>query len=222
MSKIAIILPCLNEAPTLEKVIVSFKQYLPNAVIYLIDNGSTDESLEIAQKQDNINILIEENKGKANAVKKAFKEIDADIYIMVDTDNTYELKNVAQYVDYFEKNHLDYLNIVRKYSSEYKYNILRRFGNKIFDYVVNSLFKTKSNDILSGFKIFSNNFVKPFDIKTNGFELETEMFLYSKKNKFNSDEMSCDYYPRVYNSHSKLSFLIDGIEILKFVFLYEK
>ncbi|MCR5261319.1 MAG: glycosyltransferase family 2 protein [Candidatus Gastranaerophilales bacterium] len=220
--QIAFIVPCLNEALTIGKVIAKIEEVLPEAIICVIDNNSTDNTVEEAQKFPKVTLLHEYKAGKANAVKKAFDEIDADIYIMVDADDTYDLSKTREYLKYFNENDIDYMNVKRKYLQQEEHNIFRRLGNRVFNKFLQIVLGSSSDDVLSGFKLMSKKFVKSFDIKSGGFELETEIFLFAKHNNFKTAEMVCDYYPRIENSYSKLSFWKDGTRILKFILCYNK
>ena len=215
--EIAVILPCLNEELTIGMVIQQVQKYLPEAKIYVIDNNSDDNSISEANKFNNINIIVEQNRGKGNVVKRAFNDIDADIYIMVDTDATYELCELPNYIKTFVEKNMDYMNIIREYLDKEQYNPIRKIGNILFNLCLKTLLGPYSNDILSGFKIFSKKFVKEFEVKTNGFEIETEMYLFARKNNYICGELSCKYYSRIKNSHSKLSIFKDGFCILKYI-----
>ncbi len=215
--KIAVILPCLNEELTIGKVIQDVLKYLPESSIYVIDNASDDNSVKEVQKFDGVNIIIEPKRGKGNVIKKAFSTIDADIFIMVDADATYDFCEIQNYLKVFIDKNMDYMNIARKYSDKDSFNPFRRFGNILLNAIIKMLFGPYSNDILSGFKIVSKKYVKEFDINTEGFEIETEMYFYARKNNYICGELSCNYYQRTKNSYSKLSVLKDSFCILKYI-----
>ena len=210
--EIAFIIPCLNEELSISSVINEIKKQLPNANVFVCDNNSTDKTAEIASKCG-AKIIYEKNEGKGNAVSKLFSYVDADIYFMVDGDNTYDLSKIKVHTNTFINEDLDMLVGARKSLDKDSYRLGHRFGNIMFTKIVNFLFKSKLNDIFSGYRIFSKKFVKSMPIISNEFEVETELSIYSLNLGLNICEVDVNYYSRMVGSSSKLKTFQDGFKI---------
>lgn len=214
--EVAVLIPCYNEQATIRKVILSFKEILPEAQIYVYDNHSTDDTVKEASIEGVI-IRNEDKRGKGYVVCKMFREIEADIYILVDGDTTYDITNASNLVEILSEKDLDMINVARISTNKNTYKLGRKLGNIIINNIVGFLLKTDMTDVLSGYKIFNRSFVKNFPCCTCGFEIEIEMILYCIKQKLKTAEYNTLYYPRPENSTTKLSFFKDGFGILLFL-----
>lgn len=212
--KIAVLLPCYNEEKAIEKVIKDFKKYLPKAEIYVYDNNSTDKTAEIALKAGAI-VRKEPMQGKGNVVRRMFADIDADIYIMSDGDETYDIKRAPELIETLKENQIDMLVGARKEREQECYRAGHRFGNVLLTKLVQTFFKHKLKDMLSGYRVFSKRFVKTFPAQSMGFEIETELTVYALSAKLPIMEVDTDYFARPEGSFSKLSTYKDGIRILR-------
>lgn len=226
MDNIAVILPAYNEALTIKDTILSFYKELPDAKIVVVDNNSKDETSQIAKetfKEHNINgvLLFESAQGKANAVRYAFKVIEADIYIMSDADMTYPASQVHELIKPIKDHNYDMVVGDRHtgggYEKENK-RALHNFGNNLVKNMVNKLFRSNLADIMSGYRAFSAKFVKNYPILVEGFELETDMTLHALDKRFKIKEMPIEYKDRPEGSFSKLSTFNDGMKVLWTIF----
>ena len=212
--KIAVLLPCYNEEKAIEKVIKDFKKYLPKADIYVYDNNSTDKTAEIALKTGAV-VRKEPMQGKGNVVRRMFADIDADIYVMSDGDETYDIKRAPELIKTLKDNQIDMLVGARKEKEQECYRAGHRFGNVLLTKLVQTFFKHKLKDMLSGYRVFSRRFVKTFPAQSMGFEIETELTVYALSAKLPIMEVDTDYFARPEGSFSKLSTYKDGIRILR-------
>src|SRR3990167_6437582 len=180
--EIAILVPCHNEAITIANVIANFKKALPFSKIYVYDNNSTDNTAAIAKSCGAIT-RCENNKGKGNVVRRMFADIDADIYVLVDGDNTYEAAKAPELIQKLLDDQLDMvIGARREKIEEEKYAVYRpghRFGNSLFSKLIASLFGKQFHDVFSGYRVFSKRFVKSFPAMSRGFEIETELTIHS-------------------------------------------
>ncbi|MCW3161008.1 glycosyltransferase family 2 protein [Chryseobacterium oryctis] len=218
--KIAVLVPCYNEALTIGKVVSDFKTFLPNADIYVYDNNSKDETVAIAKKAGAI-VRHEKRQGKANVVFKMFREIEADIYIMIDGDDTYPVDCVQEMINQFIDNNCDMLVGDRLSNNSYKKENKRafhNFGNNLVRNLINIFFGSELKDILSGYRIFSRKFVKNYASTIKGFELETDLSIYSLHNGLAIEEYSINYRDRPEGSESKLNTFTDGFKVIKLFF----
>ena len=218
--KIAIIIPCYNEGISIAKVIDDFRHELPEADIYVYDNNSTDNTIEIAQQHGAI-IKKEYRQGKGNVVRSMFREIEADIYIMTDGDDTYPALSVHNLIEPVINGQTDMAVGDRHSSGAYKNKntrALHNFGNHLVTKSINVLFNANLHDIMSGYRVFNRKFVKNMAINSNGFEIETEMTLHCLDKKFTLSEIPIDYQERPEGSYSKLNTFSDGAKILKTIF----
>jgi len=214
--KTAVLIPCYNEAKTIEKVVKDFKTALPHADIYVYDNNSMDGTDKIAKKAGAI-VRYEYKQGKGNVVRSMFREIDADCYIMTDGDDTYPADAAPQ----LEKAVLDGradMVIGDRLSSTYFTENKRPFhnvGNKLVRGLINSLYKANVNDIMTGYRAFSYQFVKSFPVLSKGFEIETEMTIFTLDSNFNIVEIPIEYRDRPEGSESKLNTYSDGFKVIR-------
>ena len=217
MEKIAVLIPCYNEESTIEKVIKDFKKELPNADIYVYNNNSKDKTAEIAKKNGAI-VRNEYRQGKGNVVRSMFREIEADIYVMVDGDDTYPAEEVHKLIEPIAEGQADMVVGDRLSNGTYKNENKRKFhdfGNKLVKRNINKIFKTNLNDIMTGYRAFNKKFVKNVPIVSKKFEVETEMTLYALDKNFRIKEIPITYRNRPNGSVSKLRTFRDGIKILK-------
>ena len=214
--KIAILIPCYNEAKTIEKVINDYKKALPESDIYVYDNNSSDGTDKIAKKAGAI-VRYENRQGKGNVIRTMFKEIDADCYLMIDGDDTYPAESAREMCDYVLKDKVDMV-IGDRLSSTYFEENKRPFhntGNKLVRGLINSLFKSNVRDIMTGYRAFSYDFVKTFPVLSQGFEIETEMTIHALDKNMHIKEIPIEYRDRPEGSVSKLNTFSDGFKVLK-------
>lgn len=216
--KIAAIIPCYNEELTIKQVICDIQKYCPKCEIYVFDNNSSDNSYNIAKETGAIVNKVS-YQGKGEVIRRAFADIDSDIYIMVDADMQYDLSEINNFINYFTENKLDMLNISREVVDETVHRKEHSFGNMMLTIFANFLFGKKFNDMLSGYRIFSKRFVKSFPANSRGFEIETELTIYALQMRLPIDEVSAKYIKRPEGSHSKLNTFKDGFRIL-FTIIY--
>ena len=203
--KIAVLIPCYNEELTIKKVIEDFKRELPEADIYVYNNNSKDKTYEIASKCGVI-VRNEYNQGKGNVVRRMFREIDADIYIMVDADDTYPAEFVHKLIEPIKNNTADMVVGDRLSNGTYKKENKRKFhnfGNNLVKKAINTVFKSNLNDIMSGYRAFNKMFVKNIPVLSSKFEIETEMTLHALDKKFIVKEIPIEYRDRPEGSVSK-------------------
>ena len=216
--KIAAIIPCYNEELTIKQVICDIQKYCPKCEIYVFDNNSSDNSYNIAKETGAIVNKVS-YQGKGEVIRRAFADIDSDIYIMVDADMQYDLSEINNFINYFTENKLDMLNISREVVDETVHRKGHSFGNMMLTGFANFIFGKKFNDMLSGYRIFSKRFVKSFPANSRGFEIETELTIYALQMRLPIDEVSAKYIKRPEGSHSKLNTFKDGFIIL-FTIIY--
>ena len=217
MKKIAVLIPCYNEELTIEKVIKDFKEELPEADIYVYDNNSKDKTAEIAQNAGAI-VKHEYRQGKGNVVRTMFMDIDADIYVMVDGDDTYPAEEVHKLIKPIEEERADMVIGDRLTNGTYQKENKRHFhefGNNLVRKAINILFNTKLKDIMTGYRVFNKTFVKNMPVLSPKFEIETEMSLHALDKKFIIEEIPIVYRDRPEGSTSKLNTIGDGIKVVK-------
>ena len=219
--KIAVLLPCYNEAKAIKKVVKDFKKYLPEADVYVYDNNSTDNTAEIARKAGAI-VRQEPFQGKGNVVRRMFADIDADIYVMSDGDETYDIKRTPDLIKTLKDGQYDMVVGARKEVDLACYRVGHRWGNVLLTRLVQTFFRHKLEDMLSGFRVFSKRYVKTFPAQSAGFEIETELTVYALSSRMRIKEVDTDYFPRPVGSFSKLSTYRDGIRILKTIVMLVK
>lgn len=215
MDKIAVLIPCYNEEKTIAKVVKDAKAALPEAVIYVYDNNSKDRTVEIAREAGAI-ICHEYMQGKGNVIRRMFREIDAQCYIMVDGDDTYPMEYAAEMVDKVLSKNADMVvgdRLSTTYFTENK-RPFHNFGNSIVRGSINTLFKSEIKDIMTGYRAFSYQFVKTFPVMSKGFEIETEMTIHAVNNNMQVENVLVDYRDRPEGSESKLNTYSDGMKVL--------
>ena len=216
--KTAILIPCYNEAKTIEKVVTDFKKHMPHADIYVYDNNSTDKTDEIAKKAGAI-VKYEFQQGKGNVVRSMFREINADCYIMVDGDDTYPVEPAIEFERLILNGEADMVIGDRLSSTYFEENdrLFHNTGNKVVRKFINLFFKSNLNDIMTGMRGFSYNFVKSFPISSREFEIETEMSVFALINNFKIKEIPVEYRDRVEGSESKLNTYKDGYKVIMMI-----
>lgn len=216
MDKIAVLVPCYNEAQTIKKVVEDFKRVLPQAVIYVYNNNSTDDTAKIAAEAGAI-VRNEYKQGKGNVIRRMFREIDAECYIMTDGDDTYPAEFAPQMADMVLNKNCDMVVGDRLSSTYFQENKrpFHNFGNDIVRKSINFLFKSKIKDIMTGFRAFSYQFVKTFPVLSTGFEIETEMTIHAVDKNMAVGNVVIDYRDRQEGSESKLNTFSDGFKVIK-------
>ena len=217
MEKIAVLIPCYNEELTIEKVIKDFKKELPEAKIYVYNNNSKDRTPEIARENGAI-VVNEYKQGKGNVVRSQFRDIDADIYVMVDGDDTYPAEFVHELIKAVTSGQADMAIGDRLSNGTYQKENKRHFhefGNNLVRKTINVLFKTDLKDIMTGYRVFNKRFVKNMPVMSPNFEIETEMSLYALDKRYTIKEIPIIYRDRPEGSTSKLNTIDDGIKVVK-------
>jgi glycosyltransferase involved in cell wall biosynthesis len=214
--RIAVLIPCYNEAVAIGKVVEDFKRALPRATIYVYDNNSVDGTAEIAARAGAV-VRRERRQGKGHVMRRMFADIDADIYVMVDGDDTYDAASARALVDRLREGPFDLVNAARVESAEAAYRPGHRFGNKLLTGLVTAIFGSASRDMLSGYKAMSRRFVKSFPALSTGFEIETELLVHALEIGISSDEIETPYKERPPGSTSKLRTFHDGARILRLI-----
>ena len=211
--EIAVIIPCYNEEVAIAAVIRKFKMVLPQAKIYVYDNNSSDKTVENAKAEGAI-VRFENLQGKGNVVRRMFADIEADIYVMSDGDETYDIAKTPQLIQVLKEEQLDMVIGMRKEVDLAAYRVGHRWGNSILTKLVQYFFNSPLEDMLSGFRVFSKRFVKTFPAQSKGFEIETELTVHALSSRIPMKEVETDYFARPEGSVSKLSTLKDGLRIL--------
>lgn len=216
MDKIAVLIPCYNESQTITKVVTDFRKTLPEAVIYVYDNNSTDGTDELARKAGAV-VRYEYQQGKGNVVRRMFQEVEADCYIMVDGDDTYPAVHAREMADKVLQRNADMV-VGDRLSSTYFTENKRRFhnsGNAFVRKSINWLFHNSIKDIMTGYRAFSYRFVKTFPVLSQGFEIETEMSIHAVDKNLAVENVIIDYQDRPEGSESKLNTVSDGMKVLR-------
>ena len=216
MDKIAVLIPCYNESSTISKVVKDFKRVLPEAVVYVYDNNSTDGTDKIAEEAGAI-VRYEHRQGKGNVIRRMFREVDAQCYIMTDGDDTYPAESAGKMADLVLKKNVDMVVGDRLSSTYFKENKrpFHNMGNSLVRKSINVLFKNDIKDIMTGFRAFSFEFVKTFPVLSKGFEIETEMSIHAVEKNMYVENVIIDYRDRPEGSESKLNTYSDGMKVLK-------
>ena len=217
--KIAVLIPCYNEELTVEKTVSDFKRVLPNADIYVYNNNSMDRTKELALKAGAI-VKDEYRQGKGAVVRSMFRDIDADVYIMVDGDDTYPAEEVEGLITPVLEGKADMVIGDRLSSTYYSENKrpFHNFGNSLVKGLINFLFKSDLNDIMTGYRSFSKKFVKCMPVMSNGFQIETEMTIFALTNNMQVVNVPITYRDRPEGSESKLNTFSDGFKVLLTLF----
>ena len=215
-NRIAVLIPCYNERQTIEKVVKDYKKALPEADIYVYDNNSTDGTNKIARRAGAI-VRYETKQGKGNVMRAMFRDIEADCYLMVDGDDTYSAEDARKMCEYVLKDNVDMV-IGDRLSGTYFKEKTRKFhksGNRIVRWTINTIFRRKINDIMTGYRALSYQFVKSYPVLAKGFELETEMTIHAIDKNFTLKEIPIKYKERAAGSISKLNTYSDGVKVIK-------
>jgi glycosyltransferase involved in cell wall biosynthesis len=213
--RIAVLLPCYNEAQTIGDTVAAFREVLPGAKVYVYDNNSKDATSEVASAAGAI-VQTERRQGKGHVVRRMFADIDADIYVMADGDNTYDAPSVVPLVEKLLAENLDMVVGSRAKTDDPRaYRQGHRLGNRMLTGVVSWIFGNDFQDMLSGYRVFSRRFVKSFPSLSRGFEIETELTVHALHLAMPVGEYVTPYFARPEGSTSKLSTYKDGIKILK-------
>ena len=219
MDKIAVLIPCYNEEQTIAKVVEEVREALPEAVVYVYDNNSTDRSAELAENAGAV-IRHEYKQGKGNVIRRMFREIDAECYLMIDGDDTYPLNCARELVDKVLKHHADMV-VGDRLSSTYFVENKRpfhNFGNSLMRAGINRLFRSDIKDIMTGYRAFSYEFVKTFPVFSKGFEIETEMTIHAVNYNMQVENVVVEYRDRPEGSVSKLNTYSDGMKVIHKMF----
>ena len=216
MDKIAVLIPCYNEEKTVEKVVADVKNALPEATVYVYDNNSTDRTAELAVKAGAI-LRHEYKQGKGNVIRRMFREIDAECYLMIDGDDTYPLDCAKELVDKVLYHNADMVVGDRLSSTYFTENKrpFHNFGNTLMRTCINRLFRTEIKDIMTGYRAFSYEFVKTFPVISAGFEIETEMTIHAVNYNMQVDNVIVQYRDRPEGSESKLNTYKDGMKVIR-------
>lgn len=216
MDKIAVLIPCYNESRTIEKVVTDFKRVLPEAVIYVYDNNSTDGTDEIARKAGAV-VRYEYQQGKGNVIRRMFRDIDAECYIMTDGDDTYPAEAAPEMIAKVLERNADMVVGDRLSSTYFTENKrpFHNFGNSLVRKSINVLFHTDIKDIMTGYRAFSYQFVKSFPVLSKGFEIETEMSIHAADKNMFVENVVIDYRDRPEGSVSKLNTYSDGMRVIR-------
>jgi glycosyltransferase involved in cell wall biosynthesis len=223
MDKVAVLIPCYNEAKTIKKVVEDFKKELPEAVIYVYDNNSKDGTDKIAKEAGAI-VKYETRQGKGNVIRSMFREIDAEAYVMVDGDDTYPAESAREMVKAVLEENVDMV-IGDRLSSTYFTENKRPFhnvGNVTVRALINRIYKSDIRDVMTGLRAFSYKFVKTFPVMSRGFELETEMTIHCLDKNLKVKNVIIEYRDRPADSPSKLNTIPDGIRVIKTIFGFYK
>ena len=215
MDKIAVLIPCYNEGKTIEKVVTDFKKVLPEAVIYVYDNNSTDGTAQIAEKAGAV-VRHEYCQGKGNVIRRMFQEVDAKCYLMVDGDDTYPAESAREMADKVLERKVDMVVGDRLSSTYFEENKrpFHNFGNSIVRWGINTFFKNDIKDIMTGYRAFSYRFVKTFPVLSKGFEIETEMSIHAIDKNMFVENVVIEYRGRPEGSESKLNTYSDGMKVI--------
>lgn len=216
MDQIAVLIPCYNEAKTIEKVISDTRKFLPEAVIYVYDNNSSDDTAALAEAAGAV-VRKERKQGKGNVIRRMFREIDAQCYLMIDGDDTYPLDCARELVDLVLDKQSDMVVGDRLSSTYFTENKrpFHNFGNSLMRTSINHLFHTDIKDIMTGYRAFSYHFVKTFPVVSKGFEIETEMTIHAVNYGMQVDNVIVEYRDRPEGSVSKLNTYKDGMKVIR-------
>jgi glycosyltransferase involved in cell wall biosynthesis len=215
------LVPCFNEATTIGTVIDDFRRALPTAAVYVYDNNSTDDTRERAAAAG-ATVRTERLQGKGNVVRRMFADVEADAYVLVDGDGTYEAATATQMVELLVGESLDLVNGARVATSEGAYRLGHAFGNKLLTGAVALIFGDRIRDMLSGYRVLSHRFVKSFPALAAGFEIETELTVHALELRLPMAEIDTPYRERPAGSSSKLRTFRDGLRILRTIVLLVK
>jgi glycosyltransferase involved in cell wall biosynthesis len=213
-ARIAVLIPCYNEAATIAHVVTDFRRTLPDAEIYVYDNDSQDETSSLAL-QAGAHVRHEMLRGKGNVVRRMFSDVEADVYVLTDGDSTYDSAPAPSMIHMLLQNRLDMVNGARVSTHQAAYRFGHRSGNILFSRTAAWIFGDRITDMLSGYRVFSRRFVKSFPALSSGFEIETELTIHALDLKIPLGEIEIPYYERIDGSASKLRTYSDGLRIFR-------
>lgn len=212
--RVAVIIPCFNEEASIAKVVADFRKALPAATVYVYDNDSSDRTAEVATQAGAI-VGFEPFPGKGNVMRRMFSDVEADVYVLVDGDDTYDATAAPTLVSTLLERQLDMVNGSRVTDIREAYRFGHRFGNRLLTGIVRAIFGRQFSDMLSGYRVFSRRFVKSFPAVSSGFEIETELTVHALELRMKTVEIPTRYKDRPAGSSSKLKTIRDGIRILR-------
>jgi glycosyltransferase involved in cell wall biosynthesis len=221
MPRIAVLVPCYNEAPTIGDVLHELQSILPEATIYVYDNNSHDNTAERAKKAGAV-VRSEQRQGKGYVVRRMFSDIEADVYVMLDGDATYDVRELPKMVSLLTKGFYDMVVGCRVADTKHAYRQGHSTGNKVFNALLKLFFNSPFTDIFSGYRVFSRRFVKSFVQNSKKFEIETDLSLHALELGMPIAEVPTPYYKRPEGSFSKLSTYKDGLRILRRIIMLLK
>jgi len=219
--KVAVLIPCYNEATPIASVVKDFRACLPDADIYVYDNNSTDDTVAVA-REAGATVRVESQQGKGNVVRRMFADVDADIYVMVDGDNTYEAAAAPRLIAKMQDETLDMVSGCRVTEIREAYRPGHRFGNWMLTGLVANIFGRRTKDMLTGYRVLSRRFVKSFPALSRGFEIETELTVHALELRMPIADVDTVYVDRLPGSDSKLNTFRDGARILKMILILVK
>jgi len=219
--EIAVIIPCYNEAATVGSVIEGIRQIRSDLTIYVYDNNSTDGTAQAAS-QHHVNVREETIQGKGNVVRRMFADVEADIYVLIDGDDTYDTNGLNRLIEKLVNEKLDMVTGSRIEMDRDAYRFGHRFGNRLLTAITRLLFGKQPSDLLSGYRVMSRRFVKSFPAVSSGFEIETELTIHALSLNIPTAEVETPYRKRPVNSTSKLNTYLDGARILAAILLFTK
>jgi hypothetical protein len=211
--RVAVLVPCYNEASTVASVVKAFQAQLPSATVYVYDNNSTDGTADQARAAGAV-VRKETLQGKGNVIRRMFADVDADIYVLVDGDGTYDAASAPRMIDLLIDGDLDMVNAARDATDGSAYRLGHRFGNRLLTGIVSRIFGNRLSDMLSGYRVFSRRFAKSFPGLSHGFEIETELTVHALELRLPMAEIRAPYGARPPGSMSKLGTIRDGIRVL--------
>jgi glycosyltransferase involved in cell wall biosynthesis len=214
--RIAVLLPCYNEAAAIAQTVASFRAALPDATIYVYDNNSSDDTVRVA-REAGATVRTERTQGKGNVVRRMFADVEADVYVLADGDATYDASAAPLMIERMLSEQLDMVVGARQSEVQAAYRRGHRFGNRLLTGCVAWIFGRSFSDILSGYRVFSNRFVKSLPVLAEGFEIETEITVHALELKMPVAEIVTPYAARPAGSASKLSTYRDGWRILRMI-----
>ena len=219
--RVAVLVPCFNEQAAIPAVVHAFRAALPDAAIYVYDNNSSDGTAAVARQAGAL-VRTERLQGKGNVIRRMFADIDADAYVLVDGDDTYDAASAPAMVEMLLRDGLDMVNGARVSEVQAAYRPGHRFGNRVLTGLVTGIFGNRVSDMLSGYRVFSRRFVKSFPALSGGFETETEFTIHALELRMPIGEVATPYKERPSGSASKLNTYRDGLRILRTVLLLVK
>lgn len=213
-ARVAVLVPCYNEAPTVARVVADFKAAVPGCTVYVYDNRSSDGTGDIARAAGAV-VRREERPGKGGVMRRMFAEIDADIYVVADGDATYDATRAPEMIERLVRDDLDVVTGIRDHEErDAAYRHGHQFGNRMFNWLLGVLFGERPKDMFSGYRVLSRRFVKSFPAEAKGFEIETELTVHALELRVPTAEIVTRYFERPEGSTSKLSTYKDGLRIL--------